>query len=693
MTFHQLENGGNRRVVVKDPVSEKYFRLSDYDFRLLKMLDGRVTVPDAIEKLRNRGFFYELDAARIIVNKAARLGLLLGTKFGTAQYQKDLKTSLEQAKRDRRLSSVYFWFIPILNPDRFLERTVGLFKLLVNKWLGILVLLAAPGAVYLVVDGLWKFQHAYLFFFNWENLLYLWITIAFIKLIHEFSHAYVAKSFGLRVPQMGIAMLVFFPCLYCNTTDAWQLADRRQRLVIAAAGIIAEAVLAVVAAYVWRFTKEGMLNSLAFYLMAVSFISTLFFNANPLMKFDGYFILMDYLEMPNLVSKAYRHIRFLFLHKVLGLPNLEDPAKSKRERRILTVYGIASFIYRMFLYSGIIVGVYYRFDKMVGILLALLGISLFIIRPIFRGTRSLIAQRGAIRPKLVGSLVFLSIVAALVAVLVVPFSGYSVFPCYLGSRQVQKLTVPLLTRVENVFIHNGSVVQKNDVLFRLDTTYLELLLRQEELKKGIAEQELDALLVDPEQMAKAPAKRTELRQIEREIARIKKYLEVATSSNIAPFAGVITSLDYRLQPGFQPGEGVVVGELQSPTDCVIHALVPAAEIAKVRVGQEAEIWFPIGEGRIIKRKIDYIKSYSERDLENSPFSSRFGGELATEAKSEQQRDAPLEAQFDCAVYFRNSSEAIPLGTTGRLAVKAPPRSLIVRLWDRTVQAFNRESLL
>jgi putative peptide zinc metalloprotease protein len=106
-----------------------------------------------------------------------------------------------------------------------------------------------------------------------------------------------------------------------------------------------------------------------------------------------------------------------------------------------------------------------------------------------------------------------------------------------------------------------------------------------------------------------------------------------------------------------------------------------------------EIWFPVGTGLILKRKIDSVKSYSERDLRDSPFSSRFGGELATEVKGEAQKDAPLEAQYHCSVYLDNAEEGIPLGMTGRLGVFASPKSLIARLFNNLVRTFNRESFL
>ena len=305
-------------VVLKDPVSGKYYYLSVYEYRLLKMLDGTRTLEQAIEALMSAGHYYAPETAQSIVSKAAQLGLILGTKFSTAQFQTHLKKQWEQSKKAQRFSSVYFMFIPLLNPDKFLEKTLWIARLFGNKLtLGVLAA-ALPGAIYLIISGLPRMQTEFLFFFNWENLLYLWVTLALLKLVHEFAHAYTAKSFGLHVPQMGVAFLIFFPCLFCNTTDAWQLADRKQRMVISAAGILVEGALAIISTYVWYFTDPGVVNSLAFYLMAISFFSTLLFNCNPLMRFDGYFILMDYLRLPNLYTRGSAYIKYLFLNRVLG---------------------------------------------------------------------------------------------------------------------------------------------------------------------------------------------------------------------------------------------------------------------------------------------------------------------------------------------------------------------------------------
>jgi len=222
---------------------------------------------------------------------------------------------------------------------------------------------------------------------------------------------------------------------------------------------------------------------------------------------------------------------------------------------------------------------------------------------------------------------------------------------------------------------------------------LRLKLSQKEVLRATIEKEIQLLLLDDKWMSKAESKQAELRLANEEIRMLKEQLQLAQESIIAPFDAVVTNLDTRFQNGFQPGEGVVVGELQSPSDCVVHALIPATDIGKVRKGQEVDIWLPVGIGKHLRERIDSIRSYSEVDLRNSPFSSRFGGELATEAKGESQHDAPLEAQFDCAVNIADRKDALLLGMTGRMAVPSPPRSIVARLIDNVVQTFNRESLL
>lgn len=690
--YDQQDVTGHKIVLLKDPVSEKYFRVSDYEYRLLKTLDGTVGVDEAIERLKARGYYYSSGEGSQIVTRAAYSGLLLGTLFGTAKFLKAAKERIKQLKKARLLSSVYFLFIPLVNPDKFLERTVGYFRLVYNKWTGLLVVLAFPGAMYLVISSIPRIHGELLFFFNLTNLLYLWVTIAVTKLVHELSHAYTAKRYGLHVPGMGIVFLIFFPCLFCNTTDAWQLADRKQRMAISAAGVGSEFALAIVATYVWYFSGPSVVNSVAFYMMGISFFSTVLVNGNPLMKFDGYFILVDYLGIPNLYQKSFAYLRYLVMNRVLGVDTVFDPSRRPRERLIFSVYGAASFVYRIVLYTGIVAAVYYKFDKTLGILLGGLAFGLFLVTPVFKSLNSLYRQSSQVRPRVSGAVILSALLGIAGTVLFVPFSGNSVYPCYLDSVKKQKLTVPLHTWVADVFVREGMSVTKGTVLFELDTSLLELRLLKKECDRDIIKAELALLQLEDERRGEIPGKEIELRQAEDEIRLVRQRLSEAKSGITAPFDGIVTRLDPEMKRGFQPGEGVVVGELESPQHCAIRALVPETDVHKIKVGQE--IRFRLGGDRTEhKAAIDEIRPFSEQDLNSSPFSSRLGGELATEVKGQKHKDSPLEAQFDCSAPFTNSEPRMPLGMTGRLVVPGQPRSLAGRLLDALAQTFNRESLL
>ena len=331
---------------------------------------------------------------------------------------------------------MFFLFIPLVNPDNFLQKTWPVVRACASPITAALLLLLVPGALFLLVNGMDRLKYQILYFFNVQNLLILWVALTIAKLVHEFAHAFTAKGYGLRVPEMGIYLLLFFPRPYCDTTAAWQLADRGQRMAISLAGIISEAAVAVLACYVWYFSKPGIVNSIAFYLIAVSLASSLLFNGNPLLKFDGYFVLSDWLRMPNLQGKSLQYLRYLLLNQVLGIDSIRIGVHSPKERGILLTYGILSFLYRVLIVSGIVAAIYYQFDKSIGLLLGAMAFGIFIVRPIVTASINLTKRRSEMHPRTRGLLISGSILILAFFLLTRPWSDYSVFPCYLDSAKV-----------------------------------------------------------------------------------------------------------------------------------------------------------------------------------------------------------------------------------------------------------------
>ncbi len=681
------EKRGAYSIVLEDPVASKFFRISPYEFELLNILDGTLSVSEAVERLKLHGRHFTGDHATKLVEQFSRSGLLLSTGYGTSKTQTELRKNLDTAAKHRSLFKLYFLYIPLINPDTFLDKTVWLWRLVVNRFTAAFFLLFVPGAGYLLFTGIDRLASQFLFFFNFENLLVLWIAIASARLVHEFSHAYTAKNLGLRVPEMGIALLLFFPCLYCNTTTAWQLADRRSRISISAAGVLSELVVAVFFTYVWYFSMPGLLNSVAFYLVAISVLSSILFNGNPLMKFDGYFILIDWLRMPNLQTNAFNHLRYLFFNRVLGIESVQSKAAAAGNRSLLVSYGVSAFIYRFFLYSGIVIGVYLRFDKTVGVLLGLLAFSLFVVRPIAKGAITLIKRRSDMRCRPYGLLVFGLIAAAAVFLLVTPWSNNSIYPCYLESALVRQIVVPAEALVSEVFVRKGDRVHAGETVLRLDPERLNHDLADKEMELSLIKRQISIIENTGEDLSKLHLRYIELSQATDDIKHTRD--DIANLEWKAPFAGAVTDLVQDLQPGFSPGKGAVVGKLACETRCEILGLVPENDISRVSPGVRVEVWFPIGSGKSIGLAVREVSPFNRTDLEGSPFSSRFGGEIATEIKDHDRKDSPLEAYYLCKMDFRNV-ERIPLGMTGRLVVSQPPRSALERIIQAVYRTFHRE---
>ena len=233
------------------------------------------------------------------------------------------------------LANILFIKIPIIDPERLLTRMYPYFRWIFTRTFITLSTLSMLLAVSLVVsqwktfyDKLPDFQS----FFNWWTIASFWVCLAVVKIIHEFGHGLTAKHFGGEVHEMGILFLVLTPALYCDVTDSWLLPNKWKRIWISAAGIYVECFLASIATFVWWYSTPGLLNSLAMATMFICSVNTIMFNANPLLRYDGYYVMADWLEIPNLRIKSTQFFGYLFQEKVLGL---EIPVQSylPRSRR------------------------------------------------------------------------------------------------------------------------------------------------------------------------------------------------------------------------------------------------------------------------------------------------------------------------------------------------------------------------
>ena len=302
------------------------------------------------------------------------------------------------------LHNYLFFRIPLVKPDRWLSRMAPHVGFLFSRGFLTLTLLAAVLGLVSVSSRWESFRSTLVDMVSWQGLAAYGVTLALVKALHELGHGFAAKRYGCRVPTMGLAFLVLWPVAYTDTNDVWKLTERRQRLGVAAAGIGTELAIAAWATFAWAWLPEGWPKSVAFLLSTTTWISSVFINASPFMRFDGYFLLADFLNLPNLHQRAFALARWDLRERLFALGEPVPEMFTPRRARFLVVFAWATWIYRLTVFLGIAALVYHFFIKAVGILLFLVEIGWFVLLPFwneFKAWRTRWAQlRGSPRARM-----------------------------------------------------------------------------------------------------------------------------------------------------------------------------------------------------------------------------------------------------------------------------------------------------
>ncbi|WP_438483304.1 hypothetical protein [Oleiharenicola lentus] len=300
-----------------------------------------------------------------------------------------------QKRARRELASqifgIFFLRIRLFDPDQWLNRTWPWLRWLATPAAGVVWALVVLTGLVMVLGNWDRAMDQSQAVLAPGNLLLLYCAFTVAKLIHEFGHAYAVKAFGGEVHAMGVTLLVFTPIPYVDATAAWAFRERWKRVVVGLGGMIPELAYAGIAAVVWTFTGPGTLNSLAYNTMIVASVSTIIFNINPLLRFDGYYILSDLTDSPNLQARSMRQWLYLFEKHAVGVDVLESPARSKNEAVWLTIFGGASWVYRMIVTVTIILLVADRYFG-IGLLAGILTFVGAFIIPAVKAVRYLVRE-------------------------------------------------------------------------------------------------------------------------------------------------------------------------------------------------------------------------------------------------------------------------------------------------------------
>ncbi|MEX2091580.1 MAG: biotin/lipoyl-binding protein, partial [Pirellulales bacterium] len=489
--------------VVKDPVGLQYFRFEEEEFAILQMLDGESSLDEVAERFE-RDFppqTIRIEELQQFIGMLHKSNLVITDAVGQGTQLKKRRDERKSKERWATLANILSIRFKGIDPERILTFLLRYVDWFFSVQMMICCLILAFSALTLVLVQFDVFRTRlpnFHTFFDAQNWLWLGITLAVTKVLHEFGHGLSCKHFGGECHEMGIMMLVLTPCLYCNVSDSWMLPNRWHRAAIGAAGMYVELVLASICTFIWWFTEPGPLNYICLNVMFISSVSTIMFNANPLLRYDGYYILSDILEIPNLRQKASTILNRKLGAWCLGLEEPEDPFLPKRHQMLFAFYTVASSIYRWVVTLSILYFLNKVFEpyglKVLGQLIALGAIYGLVVQPLVNLYKffKIPGRLGkVIRWRMYTTIAVL--VAAVAGVLFIPLPSHIYCGLEVQARNAASVYVDQPGILEAVHVQPGDRVEQGQLLAELSDLGLDVAIAERTGQRDAYKVQLNSL--------------------------------------------------------------------------------------------------------------------------------------------------------------------------------------------------------
>ncbi|MEI7105584.1 HlyD family efflux transporter periplasmic adaptor subunit [Pectobacterium versatile] len=603
-----------------------------------------------------------------------------------AQFARQVEQSRVSIWR-KLLKNYLFFRIPLWHPDRFLGATLPWIEPFFSRTFLKLTLLVAVLGLFLAGRQWETFKHTFLHFFTLEGAALAGLTLCFTKILHEFGHAYTCKRFGARVATMGVAFLVMMPVLYTDTSGSWKLTRRRQRMAIGAAGMITELVLAAWATLAWSFLPDGMLRSAAFMLATTTWIMTLAINLSPLMRFDGYFLLSDGLQMPNLQNRGFAIGRWQMREWLFGLGDAPPEHFPRWLQRTLVGYAFAVWIYRFFLFTGIAILVYHMTFKLLGMLLFAIEIGYFVVMPVVNEVREWSKRRKDYRMNR-NMTTTLTVSAVVLLLLMIPWQRGVYAPALLRAEQQSSLYMPVPAMIQRIDVQVGQPVHAGQTLFTLSSD--ALAHERQQLERQIATLSWQSTFQVFNKEAAGDHQRVKQ---EHEAALQKLQVLQRQSEQLtvrAPIDGVVADMATPLETGEWLGQGEWLAVVTKPTGGLVEAFVSEKDWQRLRTGAKGTFYLQDVSRSSLPLTVVEIASTATRDLNAAPeLASIYGGDIATLSDA-QRKLHPEQAVYRVLLSLPDDYRAQPQVLRGTVVVDGEAQSLLIRGWKVVSAVLIRE---
>ena len=671
--------------IMRDPLTEKFFKISFELYQLLSLWN-RCATSEALQSSVSRAYSREVAEQEI----PAALAMLDRNRLLAQPAVGGWRALFAQSRsklplRTRFIHSYLSFRIPLFDPSRFIRWTWPAASLIFTRGFAIAVLFIVVTGIYFTSRQWDVFVASFPYFFTLEGAALAVCAILVSKSLHELGHAYTAHYFGCRVSSIGIMLMMLTPMLYANVTDSWRLPSRRQRVLIDLAGVMAELALGAVALFLWAFLPDGPWRSVAFTLATASIAASLVINLNPLMRFDGYYILADLWGVENLSERAFRHMRWQLRETLFGLGQSSPENPESVSHPALLFYAVLTCLYRLVLFTGIAILIYNYLFKAAGIILFFAEIGILIAAPVFKELR----QWWTMRQEIISrkrTWLTMSILGVCAALAVTPISTSVRAPAMLMPENLARIFPPEAAQISEIRFRQGQTVQEGETLAVLSSAALTQEKRLTETRLTLTRTRLARIGSDSQDLAQSAVTRREQGELEAKLDGIRS--REAQLIVKAPFGGTVTDTAWPLSRGqwIQRGERLLT--LVGGGHVSASGYVSANDISRLPPGAEGRFIPDDWTHGARSAALSGMSVAPAESIELPELVSDNGGRIAA-ARQQSGGQAPIGAQFAVTAQL---SGPVPAQTErGILTFKGRPESLAARIWRQVLRVLVRES--
>jgi putative peptide zinc metalloprotease protein len=676
---------GSPAWMIHDPVVNRFYRIGWLDLELLLRWSAG-SVQAALDSLHRETTLRASQADVDSLLAFLRSHDLLQCNDQTAARDLSDRAAQRQGSVLQWLLHHYLFFrIPLVRPQAAMAALARWLWFLYTPAAAMVVGGLSATGVLLVLRQWETFTAAFVDQMSFSGAAGFALALVVSKAVHELGHAVTASRHGVRVAHMGVAVLVMVPMLYTDTGESWKLRDPRKRLAIASAGIVAELALAGLATLAWSLTPDGALRSALFFLATTGWILTLAVNASPFMRFDGYFIACDLVDMPNLHERSAAQARTWLRRAVLGQPVAWPEHFAAPVRRRLIVFAVCTWIYRLALYLSIAVMVYAYFFKLLGILLMLVEIWWFIMRPVHSELKVWWQLRSRIVPSRRAAIAGLML--ALLAIGVLPWQSGVHGHGWLHPARHQAIHAPLAGRLVSLST-TGLDVAPGQRLFVLESPDLRRAAERARVTGESRARELVGLagVTDGEDK-----RRRTVHDMDRALAESRLYDEQEARLQIdAPYAGRLVDVDPMLAAGVWVNPRQPLAMLVDPGAWVVDSFVAEEDLARLRVGDRATVQLAGATG-LMAGKVVEIDAARTATLPHRLLDAQFGGPIATvQGAGAKAEGSPRASLFRIKIQLDRAPDVTRMAAV-QVVIQGEPRSLLGGAFTHALSVVVRES--